>query len=347
MQFATPDTSTPVNYFTYFKAAAEERRALLRYLEFLAADGAYERVASDERFAPSAAWRWWASGTFVGISGDRIMVKSGHRFMASQEAAAYLPAAEVPSLTGCIRKCVAKVRQLRRYGSLEGNWRAFSSKYPRLRSPPQHELLLKTHGFVYLRILEVFNLAEFTEAPAAVVEVGGGACVQAATMIGAFGCKYAVIDLPETVAVGYAYLKTVLPELRIALPDVVAAASRTGELFEALLRRYDMVFMLPYQVNYLPAANFDAAFNISSFQEMDIGVVNEYLALFRRLVRPGGRLVLENLKTSRETAGNAFDRYCLDGFAAEKTCDPWYADYVVRRVPGLKHFFYQGRSIPA
>lgn len=52
MQFATPDTSTPVNYFTYFEATAEERRTLLHYLEFLTADGAYEQVASDDRFPP-------------------------------------------------------------------------------------------------------------------------------------------------------------------------------------------------------------------------------------------------------------------------------------------------------
>lgn len=317
----------------------------MHYLEFLTADGACERVASDDRFAPSAAWRWWASGTFVGVSGDRVMVKSGHRFVGSLEAAAYLPAAEAPSLLGCIWKCVAKVRQLSHYGSLGDNFRAFSSKYPGFRSPPQHELLLKTHGFVYLRMLEAFNLAELTEPPGAVVEVGGGACVQAAIMIGAFGCKYAIIDLPETVAVGFAYLKAVFPGLRIALPDVVAEASRTGEPFESVLQRHDVVFLLPYQVDFLPAASFDAAFNISSFQEMDIEVVNEYLTLFRRLVRPGGQLVLENLKTSRETAGNAFEHYCLDGFSAEKMCDPWYADYVVRSVPGLNHFFYQGRRI--
>lgn len=344
MRFATPDNSTPVNYFTYFEATAEERATLLRYLEFLVVDCAYERVANDDRFAPSAAWRWWASGTFVGVSGDRIMVKSGHRFVDSQEVAAYLPAAGAPpSLIGYFRKCLAKVRQLGRYGTLNDNLRAFKSKYSGFRSPPQHDLLLKTHGFVYLRMLEVFNLAEFAEPPRTVVEVGGGACVQAAIMIGAFGCKYAVIDLPETIAVGYSYLKTAFPELRIALPDVVAEAIGAGEPFESVLQRYDMVFLLPYQVDVLPAGSFDVAANISSFQEMDIDVVNEYLALFRRLVRPGGRLVLENLKTSRETAGNAFERYCMDGFVAEKRCDPWYADYVVRSVPGLNHFFYQGQ----
>lgn len=343
MQFAEIDTSTPVNYFTYFEAVPEERAALLRYLGFLTTDSAYERVANDPRFAPSAAWRWWASGTFIGVSGDRILVKSGHRFVNSHEAVAYLPASEVPSLAGCVRNCVAKVRQLRGYGSIDRNMRAFTSKYTGFRSPPQHEMLLKTHGFVYLRMLEVFNLTEFTEPPTAVVEVGGGACVQAATMIGAFGCKYAVIDLPETVAIGFAYLKTVFPQLRIALPDVVATAILAGEDFETLLLRHDVVFLLPYQVGYLPTARFDAAFNISSFQEMDIDVVNEYLALFRRLVHSNGRIVLENLKTSRETAGNAFDRYCLEGFAVEKICDPWYADYIVRSVPGLNHFFYQGR----
>jgi len=343
MKFVKLDTSTPANYFTYFEADMEERKILLKYLDFLVSDSAYERVASDGRFAPSLTWRQWASGTFVGISGDYLLIKSGHRFMSSQEAMDYLPANETPSLLRSLRKCIAKIRQCHRYGTIKRNFQTFSLGYTEFKSPSLHKVFLESHGFVYLRMLEVFNLAELCSPPTAVIEVGGGACVQAAIMINAYNSKYVIIDLPETIAAGFAYLKTVFPDLRIALPDLVATAIQEGEDFESIFERYDVVFLLPYQVDFLPNARFDLAINISSFQEMNIQVVNEYLKLFQRVVCPDGQLILENLKISRETSGNSFDRYCLDGFSVEKICDPWYADQVVRFVPGLHHFFYQGR----
>jgi len=343
MKFVELDTGIPVNFFTYFEANLEERRILLKYLEFLVSDDAYERVASDGRFAPSLTWRKWASGTLVGFSGDYLLIKSGHRFMSSQEALDYFPANQTPPLIRSLLKCISKILQCNRYGTIKRNLRTFSSRYSEFRSPAMHQVFLETHGFVYLRMLEVFNLAELHTPPNAVIEVGGGACVQAAIMINAYNSKYVIIDLPETIAAGFAYLKVVLPNIRIALPDLVAAAVREGEDFESIFQQYDVVFLLPYQVDFLPNARFDLAINICSFQEMDIGVVNEYLKLFRRVVCPGGQCILENLKISRQIPGNSFDHYCLDGFTEGKLSEPWYADQVNRMVPGLHSFFYQGR----
>ena len=78
---------------------------------------------------------------------------------------------------------------------------------------------------------------------------------------------------------------------------------------------------------------------------MGIEVVNEYLGVLRRIVRQGGRLLLENLKVSREVQGNSFDRYDLSGFASETVCIPEYANYVIRGLPKLEYFFYQGRKL--
>ncbi len=346
MNFIDPDLSIPTNYFVYFQASTEERSALLRYLNYLAVEGAYEQVMGDKRFAPSLVWQRWASGTFIGFSGDRLMLKSGHRFIDSHEVIDYLPVRSGRlSVVRCIRKCVGKIRHAAKIGSLDLQLDIFTKSYPLFRKPQQHDLLVDKHGFAYLRMLEVFNLAKLPQAPAKVVEIGGGSCVNAALMIGAYGCKYIIVDLQETIPAEFALLKSVFPALRIALPDEVHDHLRAGKDFDSLWGNFDLVFILPYQSDAICSNQMDCAFNVSSFQEMEINVVNEYLSLLRRILRPGGHLLLENLKVSREVLGNSFDRYALAGFDGETLCAPGYANYVIRGLPGLEYFFYQGRKL--
>lgn len=193
-------------------------------------------------------------------------------------------------------------------------------------------------------MFEVYNLLKLYSSPKSVIEIGAGAAVLASLMRSAFDCKYVIVDLPETISIGYAYLKTGFPESRVALPNVVWRELVSGETFESLLSRYDIIFILPFQMKQLPTAWFDMGVNVSSFQEMNIDVVNEYLSLLRRIIKPGGSLVLENLKKSRETNENKFDGYCLDRFELETLITPWYAKFVVQHIPSLDHFFYQGRK---
>lgn len=343
MRFISPDLNIPVNYFVQLEATDDELTALIHYLGFLVTEHVFDRVARDDRFAPSPVWRKWASGTFVGFSGDRVMLKGGHRFIDSYEPIGYLAAqSSHQSLLGYLKTCYAKIRQVRGVGSLNHHIAAFTGMYPNFRYTKQHELLLAKHGFAYLRMLEVYNLAEIDRDIKNAVEVGGGSCVNAAVMIGAFGCKYTVIDLPETISVGFSFLKTIFPELKIALPNIVHGHIAGGGDFSSLQEEHDVVFMLPYQTDLIGDSAMDMAFNVSSFQEMNIEVANEYLSLLHRVLKPGGALVLENLKVSREIEGNSFENYRLDGFTEMKMCKPTYANFVIRNLPRLEHFFYQG-----
>jgi len=303
-------------------------------------------VMGDKKFAPAQVWQHWASSTFVGFSGDRLMLKSGHRFMDSYEAIDYVSVrAASLSMVRCLKKCIAKIRQIAGFGSLDRHLEAFAGTYPEFRHSPQHGVLMERHGFAYLRMLEVFNLANLPQTPVKVVEIGGGSCVNAALMIGAYGCKYTIIDLPETIPAGFALLKAIFPTLRIALPDVVHQHLQAGKDLVALFAEFDVVFMLPYQTDAIAGDQMDCAFNVSSFQEMEISVVNEYLSLLQRILRPGGHLLLENLKVSREVPGNSFDRYALAGFSCERVCAPSYVNYAIRGLSGLELFFYQGRKL--
>lgn len=78
---------------------------------------------------------------------------------------------------------------------------------------------------------------------------------------------------------------------------------------------------------------------------MNIEVVNEYLSLLHRVLKSGGSLVLENLKISREIKGNSFENYRLDGFTKMKMCKPAYANFVIKNLSQLEHFFYQGVKV--
>lgn len=77
-------------------------------MQFLVSKSVYELVAKDTQYAPSAAWRSWASGTFVGISGELLMIKSGHRFVESQEAMAYLSVVGAPRLFKTLKNACRK-----------------------------------------------------------------------------------------------------------------------------------------------------------------------------------------------------------------------------------------------
>lgn len=343
MHFINPDLSIPVNYFVQLEATEEELSALMHYLNFLVTENVYEKVLADNRFAPSPVWKWWASGTFVGFSGNRVVLKSGHRFIDSYEPIGYLTTqSSHHSFLRYFKTCYAKIRQVMGAGSLNHHMAAFVGMYPKFHHTKQHALLLAKHGFAYLRMLELYNLVEINRDIKMVVEVGGGSCVNAAVMIGAFNCKYTIIDLPETISVGFSFLKTIFPELRIALPNIVHEHIAAGRSFDSLSEEYDVVFMLPYQVDLIGDGVMDMAFNVSSFQEMNMGVANEYLSLLRRVLNPGGLLVLENLKVSREIEGNSFDNYRLDGFTETKICNPTYSNFVIKNLPQLEYFFYQG-----
>jgi hypothetical protein len=346
MRFVDPDLSIPTNYFVCFEASSVDRSALLCYLHYLAVERAYDRVVDDERFAPSAAWKRWASGTFVAFSGDQMMIKSGHRFIDSYEPIDYLPVnLSKLSVLRRIRTCIAKIRQMASLDSLDHHYCRFTEFHPRHRQLSQHYYLLEKHGFVYLRMLEVFNLIKLPQAPNKVVEIGAGACFNAYILKGEYNFKYTSVDLPETIPVGFAFLKAVFPSLRIALPNVVQERLNTGMEFDALWECFDVIFLLPYQSDVIDNDSMDCAFNVSSFQEMRIEVVNEYLSLLQRIGKRGGNLVSENLKISREIPGNSFDKYNLSGFACEMVCTPKYGNYVIRGLQGLEYLFYQGRKL--
>lgn len=79
---------------------------------------------------------------------------------------------------------------------------------------------------------------------------------------------YAIVDLPESLALSHYYLRRIFPEMASHYLDTRDA--RGGGLF----------FSLPNQIHRLKGQQFDLGLNINGFQEMPRSEIVRYLSLF-------------------------------------------------------------------
>lgn len=284
---------------------------MLDFLRYLHESDALQMIREHPLFAPSALWQTWLSETFVGFSSEKLLVLSGHRFAKSMEVA---PTFFEPQTNQTrIHSAVASARRvlMRQVIHSRPNLRSlragFRKLYPKSDLLAGHETMAELHPNVYFRTLEAFVLRSNRYAPHNLLEIGAGAGVNVAfyrelnpTM------QCAIVDLPESVLVGYAFLKTVYPNLRICLPHQIHATyPKDG---------FDIVFLLPFQAHLWPVEEFDLCFNMSSFQEMDIEVVNNYLEFILERLAAGGLLISVNQRVSRHIEGNSLDSYRFENF---------------------------------
>ncbi len=258
-------------YVAQFVGDAEERRTLLDYLIYLEdIDGA----RGNREFGESSFWTELTSETAVGFSRDRVILQSGHALHFAR-----LTAPNTPSGIGAaLRNLLAAVR-----GPREGPLAGFRRHYPSLGL--DEEALVLNPG-AYLRGVEALAQAQKIYDVGSVkqyLEIGAGAGMSIhALMERSPRAKIVVIDLPESIPVAYLTLKSLRPELRIALPHKLIAPLDSG---------YDVVFLHPDQIDRVPATTFDMVFNMSSFQEMELDVVNHYISHAADWLGPAGVLV--------------------------------------------------------
>ena len=162
------------------------------------------------------------------------------------------------------------------------------------------------------------------------LEVGAGACVNVAFYRSLKpSLRSTVIDLPETILFGYCFLKSVFPDIRIALPNEVRSKPNDEQV--------DVRFLLPTQVDLVPDDSMDFCFNMSSFQEMTIDTVNHYLRFMARTLKPGGTLLSVNLETSRYLERNSLNNFDFSLYHAAPRVQPApFGTDLVGHIPGLR-----------
>ena len=107
------------------------------------------------------------------------------------------------------------------------------------------------------------------------------------------GVRYLIADIPPALYVAERYLTEVLPERpAFRFRDFTDYGSVREELEAA-----DVAFLLPHQLDLLPARSVDLFVNISSFHEMRIEQIRYYFDRIERLTR--GYLYLKEWRESR------------------------------------------------
>ncbi len=290
---------------TVFSPSPDEACALLDYVRYLWDERIGEQIGAHPLYRPSALWKQWAGQTFAGFSLEKILLQGGHAFPSSVEVGT-----EEGGERGGVswRRCLA---ELFRGRTLDRNRRGrdpvqlqqwFRRFYPQVAVYPEHERWYAWHPNPYFRCLEAYVLRAKIPLPQTMLEVGAGACVNVAFYRSLNPAMQAtVVDLPETIVFGYCFLKSVFPDIRLALPNE-AGLGQTG-------RQADVRFLLPTQVDFVPERSVDFCCNMSSFQEMTIETVNHYLRFMSRVLKPGGTMLSANLESSRYLEGNALDNY--------------------------------------
>jgi len=279
MQFS--EFSKPM-FRVAFAGAREEALQLIDFLRFLYAENVAERLL-ESPLGPSHVWHDWAKETYVGFSTGRMMLQSGHRFGPAELT-------EAPSRLPWRRDRFNPDAELAK----------FAETYPGFAIPNHHAALFAAHSGAYLRVAEAVRLSDVAQ-PKRMLEIGAGNAVHTAWRhLENPALRTVVIDLPESMCAGYFLLR--LCGIDVALPHEERAA--------------DVTMRLPFQTL---EGRFDFAFNMSSFQEMELAVVDRYIALIADRLEPGGVLHHINLAQSKQFPDNRSDAYDLTGFEACET----------------------------
>jgi len=125
-------------------------------------------------------------------------------------------------------------------------------------------------------------LGELTrsKSPARVIEIGGGYGGLALHLSRILeGCRYILVDLPETLIFSASYLVLQAPAKRLYLYD--PADRFDAETFAG----FDFVLLPDYRLDALTGFEFDLAINVASMQEMRVDQIERYLDFIRMTCR--------------------------------------------------------------
>lgn len=153
-------------------------------------------------------------------------------------------------------------------------------------------------------VLEYYAMAEGVDFSQVrrTLEIGGGYGRDAFVILGLNPqVQHTVVDIPPALWIAQRYLSAVFPD-RSVFP---VRDFRSYEEVAEEMERAAIVFLLPHQLELLPARHFDLSINISSFGEMVPEQIEAYLRTLERVTR--GHFYMKQWKISQ----NAFDRLAL------------------------------------
>ena len=125
-----------------------------------------------------------------------------------------------------------------------------------------------------------------------ILEIGPGLCVFAIILFLNNNCSLFLIDIPETLNVAYLNLKIFLNDIEIFFPNEID--------FNGKFQANKIFLITPNELKKLPKNYFNISINTSSFQEIDLKIVNNYINVCSDLLVKDGEFYSNNQSISRQ-----------------------------------------------
>jgi len=277
-------------------------------------------------YGESEFWKNLRNRTFVGINSNAAMLYSGHNFTHYTPAKTFSNIL-IKYLTNfrffrsiITRLHVTTLGLLRRISHYEKN---NSVKYfDRKNYGAQHndkvekcfqEVMQYNASKVYDSLENLYSITPFLkdinekETPM-FFELGAGAGLTVLSLLEYYpGSKAVIVDLPETICVGYVLINFFSKgKYRIILPDEAAQKGVDNVCQE---REFDILYLTPNQSDMIPDKYVDLCVNANSMQEMTMETVRNYFTLIKKMGREQCIFYCKNLIQSKQYEETKFDEY--------------------------------------
>tara|TARA_A100001388_G_scaffold271382_1_gene250120 strand:- start:656 stop:1699 length:1044 start_codon:yes stop_codon:yes gene_type:complete len=303
-------------YQTTFKCQSTDLLKLLELEKFYREKNIQSKITSSEFSPATNLWSKWVDNSFFSVSANSISFLSGfsngysqsQRFLNTNKNVKF----RVNQFFYHFKSLVRTISGLRNDDDLMNKsylkkkfQKFYPDKFTKNFMNPLFNQIFESNPLAFLVHLEFFIQNKFDKLNAnKILEIGPGMCTGPALMkYFNKNNKFVLVDLKETMMIGYCFLKYFFPELKILLPQEFS-----GNLN---FKKFDVLFIFPYQLKRLKKRSFDLATNSSSFQEMDLQVVNSYLNQIDRVLKKNGIFSSSNCSPSRYFPDNRYDNYKL------------------------------------
>lgn len=289
-----------------------------KYLKFLLFINDNKKKITDSEFVRSNFWEKLSSSKFTGVSNKYLLVKSAGRLSTSPAATYHFDTRFENNFVTKAKFLLRNLKILLTYFfrwnmenlSLKKEIKKLTSIYPNLNLPKNHEDFMKYYPQRYIDHLEAIQVIK-PDQKENYLEIGPGACVNVALQISLRNInKTYLVDLPEQISFGYSFLSIFFEnKLKIGLPHEVNAGN---------IDNFDIVFLLPFQTDLIPNKEIDLAMNNSSFQEMDLITVNNYIGLLEKKLKDKGQFISVNQIEAHYIKDNKIENWKLSKFDVSK-----------------------------
>ncbi len=308
MKINTEIKYTGTDAYSVFDVSREEKLRVLNYIKYTN-DINHKNNTSD-------FWSDLLNNSFIGFSKNQIILKSGNYFNFSYSLNFFESFHKnifhkFYKLLKILFKEIYGTIFLKDFGRLESYQIKVKKKILReLKSTniKYNDKLSDINFLRYIDYFEVLNTANLKlNENNVVLEVGAGMSMSFLILHEEYKIKKFInIDLPQQIIVSFLILSS-FTNLKIGLPH---------EVNKTNLKEFDILLLEPHQKNLIENESIDLVLNVSSFQEMEIDVVNEYLSYIKDKLKFDKYLISVNQINAKYTNAN-YDDYNLDLYTKE------------------------------